>query len=282
MQSSLKKVIAASVLVGSAFGATAAFADVAHPNTGNGELTLFVENTTTHEVYARGLGITLDQIITESAAAGTYSGPTAVSFSFAAIGADTLLTQFLGTGTTGEFKWGVLAGDSVGTNAAGTRRYVLGTQVDLAASGAPIGSNTTLNNITGSVNSFFTDVNTNLPDGPGTSLRGFGSAGGLWDAAGTAGDLADTFFNQPPNQAFGFLGDNNAINMFVLTSAGGGNPVPARVFILADIALSANGTLHQIQQAPPVPLPAAVWLLGSGLIGLAGIGRRRLGPAITA
>ncbi|HKE44024.1 MAG TPA: VPLPA-CTERM sorting domain-containing protein [Steroidobacteraceae bacterium] len=282
MQSSLKKVIAASLLVGSAFGATSAFADVAHPSAGNGELTLFVENTTTHEVYARGLGITLDQIITQTAAGGTYTGPTAVSFSFAPIAADSLLTQFLGTGSAGEFKWGVLAGDSNGTNAAGTRRYVLGTQVDLAASGAPIGSNTTLLNIGPSFNSFFTDLNTNLPDGAGTSVRGVGSAGGLWDATGTSGDLADTFFNQPPNQAFGFLGDNNAINMFVLTSAGGGNATPARVFILADIALSANGTLHQVQQTPPVPLPAAVWLLGSGLIGLAGVGRRRLGPVATA
>jgi hypothetical protein len=27
--------------------------------------------------------------------------------------------------------------------------------------------------------------------------------------------------------------------------------------------------------APPVPLPAAVWLMGSALLGLVGIGRRR-------
>jgi hypothetical protein len=27
---------------------------------------------------------------------------------------------------------------------------------------------------------------------------------------------------------------------------------------------------------PPVPLPAAVWLLGSGLLGLTGVARRKL------
>jgi hypothetical protein len=35
----------------------------------------------------------------------------------------------------------------------------------------------------------------------------------------------------------------------------------------------ADGTLEAVGGA--VPLPGAVWLLGSGLLGLAGIGRRR-------
>jgi hypothetical protein len=42
--------------------------------------------------------------------------------------------------------------------------------------------------------------------------------------------------------------------------------------------LSASGDLvYNVPggSGPPVPLPAAVWLLGSGLLGLAGIGRRR-------
>ena len=38
------------------------------------------------------------------------------------------------------------------------------------------------------------------------------------------------------------------------------------------VTMTADGTL---EAASPVPLPAAVWLLGSGLLGLAGVGRRR-------
>jgi hypothetical protein len=40
--------------------------------------------------------------------------------------------------------------------------------------------------------------------------------------------------------------------------------------------LNSNGDLtYNVTSQAPVPLPAAVWLFGSGLLGLAGIGRRR-------
>jgi hypothetical protein len=43
------------------------------------------------------------------------------------------------------------------------------------------------------------------------------------------------------------------------------------VYEFADVKLSADGTLT----ASPVPLPAAIWFLATGLAGLAGVGRRR-------
>lgn len=48
----------------------------------------------------------------------------------------------------------------------------------------------------------------------------------------------------------------------------------------ADGGLSASAgfeewSINQITGAPAVPIPAAVWLLGSGLIGLVGVGRRK-------
>ena len=40
--------------------------------------------------------------------------------------------------------------------------------------------------------------------------------------------------------------------------------------------LGTDGSLsYNIASASPVPLPAAVWLFGSGLLGLFGVGRRR-------
>jgi hypothetical protein len=48
--------------------------------------------------------------------------------------------------------------------------------------------------------------------------------------------------------------------------------------VLGDnLTLSASGLLSVAAGSvtPPVPLPAAVWLFGSGLLGLLGVGRRR-------
>jgi hypothetical protein len=46
--------------------------------------------------------------------------------------------------------------------------------------------------------------------------------------------------------------------------------------------LSSAGqlTYNIVAEAAPVPLPAAVWLLGSGLMGLIGVGRRRRATAV--
>jgi hypothetical protein len=261
----MKKSIIGAAVAAVAMMAATAHADVVLPSTGNGELTLFVKNTTTGEVYARGLAISMDDILTEATAGGAYTGPTNTGYALPTIGPDANLTAFLATGTTAEFKWGVLVGDTVGSNTAGTRRFGLGTVVDLANT-VSLPSNTQMVALGTSFNSFFSTLNNNLPDFSGSSIVGAGSTGGLWDTPGV-GDLADTFFNQAPNSAFGALG--GVLNFFALTSAGGSNATPARVFEFSDITLAANGTL-----SAPVPVPAAAWLLGSGLLGLLGIGRR--------
>jgi hypothetical protein len=43
----------------------------------------------------------------------------------------------------------------------------------------------------------------------------------------------------------------------------------------SSITLSTNGTFTETSLVSNVPLPAAAWLLGSGLLGLLGVGRRR-------
>jgi hypothetical protein len=77
-------------------------------------------------------------------------------------------------------------------------------------------------------------------------------------------------FGMESNQAGIALGVTNTL--YGLT--GNGNPGQLQSYILGtDITVAADGTLKV--GGPTVPLPAAVWLFGSGLLGLFGVGRRR-------
>jgi hypothetical protein len=49
----------------------------------------------------------------------------------------------------------------------------------------------------------------------------------------------------------------------------------ATTSLLGTFNLTGNTLTYTAAGGPTVPLPAAVWLLGSGLLGLAGVGRRR-------
>ncbi len=72
----------------------------------------------------------------------------------------------------------------------------------------------------------------------------------------------------------GFVSGINTLDFLVLNdpSIQGLNPTGLRVEFLTATALSASGAPTSV-----VPLPAAVWLLGSGLVGLLGFARRRHG-----
>ena len=60
-----------------------------------------------------------------------------------------------------------------------------------------------------------------------------------------------------------------------LVNAGNGGTGQAQVYDIGSILLSTAGVLTFTANTSTVPLPPAVWLLGSGLLGLAGVGRRR-------
>jgi len=63
--------------------------------------------------------------------------------------------------------------------------------------------------------------------------------------------------------------------VYAYTSNGNGSLLQS--YSLGQVELLSNGTLETVAAATTsaVPLPAGVWLIGSGLLGLAGIGRRR-------
>jgi hypothetical protein len=99
----------------------------------------------------------------------------------------------------------------------------------------------------------------------------------VW-GSGTGNNAGSTnLYGQGPNQAGVGLGTDSTL--YGVT--GNNNPSKMLDYSLGtNLEVSANGTLTVGNPPPPVPLPAAVWLFGSGLLGLLGVGRRRAAPAV--
>jgi hypothetical protein len=100
-----------------------------------------------------------------------------------------------------------------------------------------------------------------------------GSTGGnVWGAGGTSGNGGSTdLYNQGPSQAG--IGLGTGATLYGVT----GNSTTGELesYIIGQyVELTTTGTLEFVNTV--VPLPAAVWLFGSALLGLAGVGRRRL------
>jgi hypothetical protein len=260
--------VAGIALTGAMLPAAPALADVVLPSTGNGELVLFVRNNQTNQVYARGLGITMDQVMTQTQiqGAGAYSGPQLFNYTLPTIGPDTNLTAFLALGSSSGWSWTIMGGDSTGAVAIGDKRYVTTT-----TAGPPTTiTGTQLSTVYNNLNGMFGTLNGFLPDPSGSSQY----PDGLWgDPASAQGAAATNWFGAGPSNV-NTLGDMNGANFYLLTT--NGNTAAGRVYVLNDVFLMADGTLAA------VPLPGALWMFGSALLGLVGVARRRLAPVTGA
>ncbi|MEA2079375.1 MAG: VPLPA-CTERM sorting domain-containing protein, partial [Pseudomonadota bacterium] len=99
----------------------------------------------------------------------------------------------------------------------------------------------------------------------------------VWMNSDPGGDAqaSDQLSNDAPETVFGFRtkADADLINFFIKTG-GGNSPVDGR-FYIDDIYLEDTDDINLNNPVSAVPIPAAVWLFGSGLLGLIGIARRK-------
>lgn len=276
---SLVKIAVAGALLAS--GATA-YADVALPSTGNGELVLFVRDTSNEtRVYARGLGITMNQLLTSAQIVADPTKPDPNTNNIAdtdtltyslpsAIGPDANLTAFLAGGSN--FVWTIMGGDNqdpAGTE--GNRRYVTTTQFDFTTSPSTLTNTQVGNGAYNGLNGMLAQLNGTLAGANSTAVDG------LWGQSNQSYTAATNWFGAGP------VNDNavgSSAHFYLITTGTGGTNGLARVYKGVDFTLGLDGTLSSASVGgPQVPVPAAVWLLGSALVGLAGVRRRKVESA---
>jgi hypothetical protein len=268
------KTLAKFAIASLALAGSSAFAAIDLPSTGNGELVLLVRDLSdsTRQVVLE-TNVRLNDILTQaqivgSAAPSANGVPVSFTYNFTDV-TSTALATFLSAPSASGYEYMLFAGDSASTRALGDARFLSTSNFQYTASTPSPVTNNNIGNTGGigitSENQLVL-VDASLVEAGNTGFAAF------------AQDQENFFFSDITSVGIAQPGTlvGTATNLYVFTTAGGTSSARARVYQGNDVVLNSNGTLSVVGGAPPpVPLPAAVWLLGSALAGFGAISRRR-------
>jgi hypothetical protein len=272
----MKKIttLAAAIAFAAAGSANAA---IILSDTGNSSLVLSVWDNVAQESYIRDLGYNMLDFIPSAVTPAT--GLT-INFS-----ADPVFSSLFGNNNAADIFWNVTAADAAGTGATAGRQILSTATLNAEASSFSI-SNTGVTNAANMFTTFFNNANTQ-PSPDSTTCATSASC-----YSTDAGDLQYTGDSSwGPNWAAlsgtlnnaGNLGSSLGFYSFTTNSGLGFSQADKarfeNAFGRASFTLAANGSMiYSIAGEVPsaVPVPAAIWLMGSGLLGLVGVARRRV------
>jgi hypothetical protein len=286
------KTLTKFLLTGSAFAlGGVANAQITVPpttNPGGSDLVLFVSDTTNDTSFVQDLGVNLDSLgastasITNDLNNGKYystgngaSGPGALNSGTLTVasglisnGIDSALATYLSEQPTSgqSYVYTIIgAGIGDGSTGPGQGRFAAGYT---AAQGV-------------------TQFNAEPQDGDAAQAAGSTTQFFAASNAGTQQYAITAGSGKQAQGSFGATTGSNgaslgtAIFMYELSSTGTGGDATVYASTNA-ITFGLGGAVSGVVSAgggAPVPLPAAIWLLGSGVLGLFGIGRRRAAAA---
>jgi hypothetical protein len=236
-----------AALVGGALVSASAFGQTLNPN----DLVVYITDSN-GTYYADDTGIALSSVVNASGGAATL--PTAAQLNGNAPNLDAFLAQ------GGTFTWTIAAAGTA-TNSPGDQIVFTSNNTNIATKYGPV--DTGINNAINFASVISTDLQgngtgsgciTSTHDGYCTGSisatqwkQGFGSSSSIVSIAGLGGSMA----------------------LYSVTSGATSTVVNTG----ETITLTSTG--FTVTGASATPLPAAAWLLGSGLLGLIGVGRRR-------
>jgi hypothetical protein len=271
---SLVKVAVAGVLSLAASGAFAA--SLGAPWGNSSDLVLVVENASTHTAYALDTGVTLDSLLPTGSLVTGASLNTSLAGINKAISASPALTSFLASNPASGDLWSLEGAQYAGGGSSSATNTITkpaggGKAVFTSALGTANNTNVT-GKVLANLNNYLNGVNNDV------TL----STGGLFPLTTASETTSGSVSAGIAENRYGFWGANDfaslgssAIQMFGFTGNNGTGKLQSYILGTATLDASGNLLISGNSVAPPVPLPAAVWLFGSGLLGLFGVSRRR-------